>query len=233
MKKLRIFDSLKFVRAMFVAVVAIFAFAPAHAATLPAGYTELEYIEGTGTQYIDTGIIANDTTGFDTTFQKTVNNNSDAMIIGSRNGSDGRIWIDVDHSRGGAGNLLVGWNAYFRTEYVAGLEKLRVVLNYNNNRKAYINDVENVPASQGLQSTLIAQNVPMYLFCANVSGTGASYFGSFKLFNAKITADNTLVRDMIPARRDSDGVLGMYDTVSGQFFTNAGTGVFGEGPVVE
>ena len=56
MKILRLFDSLKFVRAMFVAVVCMFAIMPAHAATLPAGYTELEYIEGRGTQYIDTGI---------------------------------------------------------------------------------------------------------------------------------------------------------------------------------
>ncbi len=32
---------------------------------------------------------------------------------------------------------------------------------------------------------------------------------------------------LIPALRDSDGVAGMFDTVSKQFYTNAGTGVFG------
>ena len=33
--------------------------------------------------------------------------------------------------------------------------------------------------------------------------------------------------------RNSDGVLGMYDTVSQQFFTNAGTGTFIAGEVID
>ena len=43
----------------------------------------------------------------------------------------------------------------------------------------------------------------------------------FKVFN-----NNVLQFDGIPARRDSDGELGMYDTISHTFFTNAGTGKF-------
>ena len=49
--------------------------------------------------------------------------------------------------------------------------------------------------------------------------------------NAKIWDDSgDLVFNGIPARRDSDGVLGIYDTVSNNFFTNAGTGTFIAGP---
>ena len=36
-----------------------FGFANAFSANLPSGYTELEYIESTGTQYIDTGLKGN------------------------------------------------------------------------------------------------------------------------------------------------------------------------------
>ena len=53
MKKLRLFDSLKLVLAT---VACMFAIVPAHAAILPAGYTELEYIESTGTQWINTNV---------------------------------------------------------------------------------------------------------------------------------------------------------------------------------
>ena len=48
-----------------------------------------------------------------------------------------------------------------------------------------------------------------------------------------VELDNgTTKRNFIPARRNSDGVLGMYDTVSNTFFTNSGTGEFIAGPVV-
>jgi hypothetical protein len=52
------------------------------------------------------------------------------------------------------------------------------------------------------------------------------------IYYFKIYDNGTLVRDMVPARRNSDGVLGMYDTVTNTFFTNAGTGEFIAGPVV-
>ena len=41
--------------------------------------------------------------------------------------------------------------------------------------------------------------------------------------------NNTLVRDMIPVRRNSDNAVGMYDRVSDTFFANAGTGTFTAG----
>ena len=38
--------------------------------------------------------------------------------------------------------------------------------------------------------------------------------------------------NLIPAQRDSDGVLGMYDTVNNVFYTNDGNGSFVAGPDV-
>lgn len=58
---------------------------------------------------------------------------------------------------------------------------------------------------------------------------GASYQPSWwvgKLYSFAAKLQNGAVR-FIPALRNSDGVPGMFDTVSKQFFTNAGTGVFG------
>ena len=37
---------------------------------------------------------------------------------------------------------------------------------------------------------------------------------------------------LVPAKRNSDNAIGMYDKVSGTFFTNAGTGTFVAGPTV-
>ena len=85
MKKLRLFDSLKFVLAT---VACMFILNVANAATLPAGYTELEYLQSTGTQYIDTGIVTQNGIGFDVTFltnSSTVPNTlSYGAILGGR-----------------------------------------------------------------------------------------------------------------------------------------------------
>lgn len=37
------------------------------------------------------------------------------------------------------------------------------------------------------------------------------------------------MRDLIPAMRDLDSVVGMYDLVSNTFLTNAGSGTFNYG----
>ena len=46
------------------------------------------------------------------------------------------------------------------------------------------------------------------------------------IYRQQAYQNNVLVGDFIPAIRNSDSVVGMYDTVSGTFYTNAGTGVF-------
>ena len=65
-----------------LALVCIWFATPALAA-LPSGYTQLEYIESTGTQYIDTGIKANLNTKAILDFQLSNYNNRGA-ILGSR-----------------------------------------------------------------------------------------------------------------------------------------------------
>ncbi len=69
------------------------------------------------------------------------------------------------------------------------------------------------------------------LISATHLGSDASGFGSFKIWSFEIIKDGVGAFNGIPARRDSDGELGMYDTVSGTFFTNSGTGTFIAGPV--
>jgi hypothetical protein len=54
-----------------------------------------------------------------------------------------------------------------------------------------------------------------------------------RLYYTKMWKNGTLVRYLIPAKRNSDNVVGMYDTVSKTFFTNAGSGAFIAGPVVQ
>ena len=53
---------------------------------LPEGYTELEYIQSTGTQYIDTGFKPKNTTKITADFQGTTQPTSHLIIFGCRTG---------------------------------------------------------------------------------------------------------------------------------------------------
>ena len=46
-----------------------------------------------------------------------------------------------------------------------------------------------------------------------------------------IGTDGNILFNGVPARRDSDGEIGMYDLVTNTFFTNSGTGEFIAGPM--
>ena len=50
---------------------------------------------------------------------------------------------------------------------------------------------------------------------------------SAKMYNYKVRDNNwTLIRDFVPCYRKSDNVIWMYDTVNDQFYTNAGSWTF-------
>jgi len=54
------------------------------------------------------------------------------------------------------------------------------------------------------------------------------FFATMKMYSAQIydTDGTTLLRDLYPVMRLEDNVTGLYDTVSGTFFTNGGSGIF-------
>ena len=84
----------------------------------------------------------------------------------------------------------------------------------------------------GTFSSAPVSTVNIVIFAQN-NGGKIKYYSSYQNYSFKITQDNTLVRNFIPARRNSDNVVGMWDTVSQTFFTNSGTGTFVAGPVVQ
>ena len=66
----------------------------------------------------------------------------------------------------------------------------------------------------------------MYLGALNNSGAADSRYFVGDIYYCKIYQNNALVRDLIPVIRNSDNVIGLYDTVNKKFYTNSGTGTF-------
>lgn len=52
------------------------------------------------------------------------------------------------------------------------------------------------------------------------------------LYNFKIYRDQSLLCNLIPMERKSDGELGLYDTINRKFYVNSGTGTFIKGAYI-
>ena len=195
---------------------------------LPDGYTELEYIESTGTQYIDTGLNPKpDVTSVE--FEAAITDTSMEQIFGAR---------QTAGAAGGSYNVFANVSPkQFRLDWVGNADAVVGGIVVGTFYKFVLNADGSVDFQNehfGRAETKTECNYNMYLFGANNAGVYTeNSLGKVRYKGAvKIKERGILVRDFIPAKNAS-GVVGMYDTVSGQFFTNQGTGEFVAGPVAE
>lgn len=189
---------------------------------LPKGYIELEYIEGTGTQYIDTGYVPNVNTETKINFLTTTLPSSDAYMFHSSDGGDARVSLAITQ------HLIFFGDDLTETTNRITLPRFTANTAYDitvNKDKAIVNGTE---YNFTHTSVTLPTMGSMGLFGSR-RGT-LKCQGRVKSFSCN--ENNVLKINLIPARRNSDNVLGMYDTVSGTFFTNAGTGEFIAGPAV-
>lgn len=190
--------------------------------SLPSGYKRLEYIESSGTQYIDTGFKPNQDTRVVMGFQLTKESSNYRAIMGVR-----------DTVSDTAPNQFVFWNypsEVFRTDFfgtnktIDGLTRLsRMTLDKNKN----VTTIGGQTITNTAASGQCTQN--LYLFCVNEAGT-AKYFAEAKVWPIKVYDNGTMIRHYIPCI-NSEGTAGLYDMVNGTFEVDkAGVG-FVAGPV--
>lgn len=202
---------------------------------LPSGYTELEYIESSGTQYIDTGFIPNFQTA------KVELNNFTPLsyeewlcffgVCETDSSSDyTHFWLRWLATTGIIGSLIGNWSSSPHANY-----------QYSNPAGTKINSL-----SLDKDGLIVNGSLAQYIWTGTRSASSRNLFifgcnkaGSFwrgssmRCGNVKCYTSDVLQRDFIPARRNSDSVLGMYDLVNDVFYTNAGSGSFTAGPEVE
>ena len=99
--------------------------------------------------------------------------------------------------------------------------------------------VENGTSSQSIQidgqsytssyNITSQQTKSIVLFARRLANNTVSNFVAMKLWSAKFYSSGNMVMDLVPAMRDSDSVVGMYDIVGNTFLTNAGFGTFNYG----
>lgn len=196
---------------------------------LPEGYTQVEYIQGTGAQYIDIRSKMYNNSKIELCFS-FYNIQQNCSIFGSRlSGNNNNfeiasqlpnfpIYLDFGNFQTSRASYN---NAVINTKYICTISKsLRAV--YDENRRLLASN-----------TTLISEDnvTPTNALIFYTSGGYSANKLKGKVYYCKVWENGILVRNMIPCKNPSN-VAGMYDTVNGVFYTNAGSGTFITGPVV-
>ena len=190
-------------------------------------YTAVEYLESTGTQYIDTGVYG----GFITKARiapKTINNKY-VLQLGSISKT-----ISPDNSR----NEIISINSLLYAEKgnICNVANIPITDNtpfdlyLDTSNTKFLVKINNVTyIDRNNTNILPAQDVSIKIGYSDYTKNAYPQ----KNYYVKIwDSNNTLVRDFIPVL-DEDGVPCMYDRVEKKYYYNAGTGQFIAGPVLQ
>ena len=191
---------------------------------------ELEWLESTGTQYIDTGIIVNNQISMECVMAMTSATpifSLQGMTLGHNCG-----WFNVGcygeatlvalfaaNSRRGA---QISYDRDFHTYFIsASLQRI-------DNTTAHVNSGQHI--GYNTDREIYHEPFSIYMFARQVGWTATDdlIYSHLKVKNCRIRFNNILIADYIPVRVGNVGY--MYDKVSGQLFSNQGTGQFIIGP---
>ena len=182
---------------------------------------KIPYLKSSGTQYIDTGIKADEDTSIicdffididqldKTSSWQTVFAGNDGNTVNSLqfsfNPSSSTITYQDGSAYGDIGSKFVSPMDIHRASIVKGVTSFDEIV-------YQIWTVSTFTSSHNI-----------YLFAGNVNGTVEGK-ASVCLVRCRIYDENTLIADFVPA--NNNGVACLYDRVSKEYYTNDGTGSF-------
>lgn len=181
---------------------------------LPEGYTQLNYIQSTGTQYIDTGVVPKINT---------------------------KITIDFDVVSAGDDDVICG---VISPNVCIGYSTARIFGSFKNGTGSSVDVNTTVVGSHSAEvsnGTFVLDGTShafsavssysttrsIFLFAGSYSDAPDGAYGKVKakVFSCKLYDGAVAVRNYIPCKNPSNEI-GLYDLVTKEFYGNAGTGTF-------
>lgn len=187
-------------------------------------YQTVEYIEGTGTQWLSlTDVLSSGYTATIKYLASTFVSQNPVLHFGTTAGAT---------RQGNIGTATSGYAAWFNnTENILiPSSDTGVVTGVVQNTGSSIVVTLSTPNNTASETYNITANYSGGTFILR-NGRSTYQYGKYKVYDF-ILADgnNDTVRQMYPCYRLSDNVAGMYDKATDTFFTNAGSGTFTLGP---
>ena len=177
---------------------------------LPTGYTECEWVQPVNpTGSIDTSISQNSTWELDLQCDSTPSGN---QIIIARQAS-GANWA----AAGASGKWAISTKASATNVTARSLITVAFSTSGANFTVALTVNGETISFSNTQSSGVVNTDIKLF-------GFGSNYLYKGKIYGVKCTSGGSF--EGIPAKRDSDGVFGIYDIEGGVFYP--GTGYTGQ-----
>lgn len=203
-------------------------------------YQEVEYIESTGSQYINTGVLSdNNNLKFEIKYAMTAlpDIKKYVGIFGAYNSESAnatRLIYYGGKSEGGEkvysyfNSLASAANSdstprSINTIYTETLERNGNTITYTSNAFTGVREKQNLASGTSYSGNIA-------IFSQNVSG---SIPASMKLYYFKIYDNGTMIRNFVPCYHVNDKEIGLYDAVNKTFYTKNGTAPFNKGQNIE
>lgn len=191
---------------------------------LPAGYTQLEYIESQGNQWIDTGQCLTTDLKWYLKVQWTSLTNNNPQGFGTERWNNTPLTIARIYQRRGnstQGFVFGDTSAY--ANYAVSPDYSIHEISVENGSQTY----DGVVVSNGtLSNDGSAANDTILLLAVHGNGAVQYKCTNTRLYSSVMWKNGVQIRNFIPALRLSDNNPGLYDIVNDRFYVNQGSGEF-------
>ena len=194
-----------------------------------AEYQKIEYLESTGTQYIDTGFVPNQNSGINIDFYVT---RSIAATVALQQTSGFGFGVSQGTSNNNVAFIIFGgsttaWAVMKQDLFGGGDGRYKVIID---RRDASVIAENNSSVDHTFPTYTSTNNYSLILFGGRNSSS-SFYLGATRIYSCKLYDNGVLVRDFIPAL-DKDGTPCMYERVEHKYYYNQGSGQFITGQAI-
>ena len=188
---------------------------------LPSGYTEVEYIQNTGTSYLSIDFKPNTNTRIVTDMQ-CVTQNTYPRLFGSGTWGQANS-VQVGYQNNGGYCLHIKW--FGNTDYVVYTSSVGDYQKhtYDLNKGEMYVDGTLVGSKTYSTAYQLTDNLGIFNYIGGGRPGSSGYFAQQgfkgKMYSFKVYDNGTLVRDLVPCIRDNDNTVGAYDIVNDVFYT--------------
>ena len=196
---------------------------------LPASYTRLEYVQSSGSQYVNTGISSGTNITAEICWKSLMNAQTESkFVFGTRKAWQQSMLFVSHQCRNDSvsdSGIRYAWgaNAYstqtFPTDFFA--QRLSASEAMLGTTKVW------TPPSATFD-----YSYPMYVFTINNAGSAHSNGARMQLKWLRICDSGEEVRMFVPVRRNSDSVAGLYDLANSNFYPSASSTALVAGPEI-
>ena len=188
---------------------------------VPAGYSEVEYIENTGSSYINTTLqLCSATTN---TFQV------EAKLIPNRIGT--QTYQNMFSCMSEDGEPYQGFTYRYYNNSITTASY------FNPSNNGSITEVSNGDGTKSVTAATTngltySHTYPLTICCGLDSSRSPFRYTNTRIYTFKVTLNNSVVANYVPARRNSDSVYGLYDLITDTFLTSPNGNNFVGGTMV-